>query len=203
MEVLLIDDHPIVQEILPAIVRKAFGKASVHIASNLEDGFKIARQQKAIDLVMLDLGLPGCVGEESLRRFREEHPSLKVVVVSAATDRHTILASFRLGATGYVPKTSKPSVIVAALQIVAGGGTYVPSEILSGPTGDKRRLSDREMDVMRLMLTGLSNADIANKLAIADSTVKQHMASIYASLGVHTRAQAMAAAARQGHRGTV
>lgn len=201
MEVLLIDDHPLIQEILPAIVRKAFGKAAVHVASTLEDGIKMARQQKVIDLVVLDLGLPGCVGEESLRRFRGEHPSLRVMIVSAITDRDTILASFRLSAAGYIPKTSKPSVIVAALQIVAGGGTYVPSEILSGPTGEKRQLSNREMDVMRLMLAGLSNADIANKLSIADSTVKQHIASIYASLGVHTRAQAMAAAARQGHGG--
>src|SRR5271167_2963937 len=121
VEVLIVDDHPLIQEILPAILKKAVGRAVVRVASDLESALKQAKDRGAPDLVLLDLGLPGCDGIEALTRFRGACPGAKVVVVSSNDDPSVIRAALKAGAAGYIPKTCKPNAIVAALQIIAGG----------------------------------------------------------------------------------
>jgi two-component system, NarL family, response regulator len=198
VEVLLIDVHPLMQAILRAIVQKALGGAVVHSVRDLEQGLSLARQCDALDLVLLDPGLQGCNAVEAIKRLRDTHRNLKVIIVSADTNPDTILESLRAGAAGYITRMSKPEVIASALRIVAAGETYVPSEVLLSGNDDNLVLSRRELEVLHLMVTGLSNREMASQLAIAENTVKQHVGSIYAALGAHTRAQAMASAMRRG-----
>ena len=202
MDVLVVEDHPLMQEILPAMVRKAFGQTLVHLAGNLDEAFERASHYSHLDLVLLDLGLPGCSGIESLKKFRQEYPDARIVVVSAMDDRDAILASFEAGAVGYIPKTSRPDVIIAALKVVAAGGTYVPPEVLGSTAAGTTHseLSDRQFEVLQLMLTGLSNRDIAKRLGISENTVKHHAGVIYGVLGSNSRAEAMATAVRRGYR---
>lgn len=202
MDVLVVEDHPLIQLILPAMVSKAFGQAVVHLADNLEEAFERASHSSHLDLVLLDLGLPGCNGIESLKRFREKYPEARIVIVSATDDRDAILASFKAGAVGYIPKTSKPDVIIAALKVIAAGGTYVPPEVLGSTAAGTTHseLSDRQFEVLQLMLTGLSNRNIAKRLGISQNTVKHHVGVIYEMLGSNSRAEAMAAAVCRGYK---
>jgi len=197
MQVLIVDDHPVLQEVLPALVKKALGDCIVHVTGDLSEA--LARASGEIGLVLLDLGLPGCVGIEALTRLRSQNPKLKVAIVSSADDGAIIRAALKAGAVAYIPKTSKPDVIMAALQVIQAGGTYIPREAIDGDDGalsGEAALSPRQHDVLGLMRKGLSNREIASELNIAESTVKQHLSMIYEFLGVTTRAEAIVAAAR-------
>ena len=207
MRALVIDDHPLIHEIMPAVLRKALGDVTVATEGTLEAGLARAAAAVRPDLVLLDLGLPGCAGIDALLRFRVEFPELPVVVLSADCDRDSILGALDSGANGYIPKTSKPEVMIAALKLVAAGGVYVPPEALEelaakslprSPRGDAMELTERQRDVLRLILKGYNNERIAAELAIAPNTVKQHAHAIFTVLGVSTRAEAVIAAMRHG-----
>lgn len=208
MRALVIDDHPLIHEIMPAVLRKALGEVTVATQSTLEAGLAHAAGSVPPDLVLLDLGLPGCEGIDALTRFRMEFPQLPVVVISANSDRDSILGVLDSGANGFIPKTSKPEVIIAALRLVAAGGVYVPPEAIEDlavrmplrTTRESMDLTERQRDVLRLILKGYNNERIASELAIAPNTVKQHAHAIFVQLGVSTRAEAVVAAAHLGLR---
>lgn len=200
MNVLIVDDHPILHAVLGAVARSVFPEAAVHFARTLEDACERAREFAPLDLVLLDLGLPGCLGLSALETFRGYFPSLRTIVVSAKEDRTTVLCALELGAVGYVPKTHDASLIAAALRLVAEGGIYVPPQAIESAdhadTGAP--LTGRQLDVLRLIARGLANKEIAQELQIAKDTVKQHAKAVYTALGVATRSQAARAAERRG-----
>jgi DNA-binding NarL/FixJ family response regulator len=198
-ELLIIDDHPLMLAILAAVAEKALGDVRVWIATGIEDGITAADDRKP-ELVLLDLGLPGCSGIEALTRLRERCPEVKIAIVSVSDDRETIQAAFDAGAAGYIPKSLSCDVVVSALRIIAAGSKYVPDQLLSEGPRRHGELSDRQREVLSLMLKGLSNQEIAGRLKIAESTVKQHASVIYEVLNAKTRAEAIVAAARRGYR---
>jgi DNA-binding NarL/FixJ family response regulator len=208
MRALIIDDHPLIQEIVPTVLARALGQVSVTTEATLEGGLEKAAAIEQPDLVLLDLGLPGCQGLDALSRFRKKFPQVPVVVLSATADRRLILAALEAGVRGYITKTAKPDVMIAALRLIAAGGIYVPPEALEEPAeqppAPRRRLAreldltERQRDVLRLMLKGYNNERIAAELAIAPNTVKQHAHAIFMAFGVSTRAEAVIAATRHG-----
>ncbi|HEU4352039.1 MAG TPA: response regulator transcription factor [Burkholderiales bacterium] len=207
MRALVIDDHPLIQEIVPAVLAKALGEVAVATESTLEAGIARAARDEIPELVVLDLGLPGCQGLEALARFRSKFPEIPLVVLSCTCDRDSIRAAFEAGAAGYIPKTSKPDVMIAAIRVVAAGGRYVPPEALEDAAGKMRpaprvtaafELTQRQEQVLRLILKGHNNERIAAELSIACNTVKQHVHAIFTALGVSTRAEAVIAATRRG-----
>jgi DNA-binding NarL/FixJ family response regulator len=202
--VLVVDDHPIVVEVLDAILRSVFPGASLATAPSLEEALASARTLQKLDLVLLDLGLPGCSGISALTRFREAVPAVRVAVVSALESRRVALAALAAGAAGYIPKTLQPPLIAAALRLIAAGGTYVPPECIESgttqldPETARAALTARQRDVLRLIVKGLANKEIARHLRIAQDTVKQHARAVYAVLGVAGRSQAARAAQSRG-----
>jgi two-component system nitrate/nitrite response regulator NarL len=126
MDVLLVDDHPLIHETLRAIVRSVRPDAEFHSQFDLEAGLTRARQLQTLGLVLLDLGLPGCSGTDSLARFRAEFPGARVVVVSADDDEDRVRAVLELGAAGFLPKTMLPMAMADAIRAVLAGGTYRP-----------------------------------------------------------------------------
>ena len=208
MRALIIDDHPLIQEIVPTVLARALGQVSITTEATLEGGLEKAGAIEQPDLVMLDLGLPGCQGLDALSRFRKKFPQVPVVVLSATADRRLILAALEAGVRGYITKTAKPDVMIAALRLIAAGGIYVPPEALEEPMeqalAPRRRqareldLTERQREVLQLMLKGYNNERIAAELAIAPNTVKQHAHAIFMALGVSTRAEAVIAATRHG-----
>ena len=128
MQVLIVDDDPLIHEILSAVLRKALGSVEVLVVSDLDAAFQRLAHHKEPDLALLDLGLPGQSGLDSLRRFRWKFPQVPVVVVSANEDRLAVRSALGAGAMGYIPKSTSPEVMVEALKKVAAGGKYVPPE---------------------------------------------------------------------------
>lgn len=132
MEILIVDDEPLIQEILAAVVRKAFGEVKVVEARDLDSAFQHLAHHGAPDLALLDLGLPGQRGLQSLQRFRWKFPHIPVVVVSVTEDPKSIRLALGAGARGYMPKTITADMMVEALKQVAEGGTYAPPQLDDG-----------------------------------------------------------------------
>ena len=134
MEILIVDDEPLIHEILAAVVRKAFGEVQVVEAHDLDTAFQRLAHHAPPDLALLDLGLPGQRGLESLQRFRWKFPQVPVVVVSVIEDAKSIRLALNSGARGYMPKTITADMMVEALKQVAQGGTYVPPQAEDEPS---------------------------------------------------------------------
>ena len=198
MNVLIVDDHPMMLEYLSGAVARAFDGATVRTARDLEAALEAARSRPP-HLVLLDLGLPGCGGTESLLRFRQRFPGVRVVIVSANDDRASIRGALAAGAAGYIPKTSNAKVVVSALRLVAEGGTYVPPEALVGDPRElpESELTARQREVLVRLLKGRTVGQIARELGIAEATAKHHAHAVYAAFGVSARADLIVAATRR------
>jgi len=199
MNVLIVDDHPMMLEYLSGAVARAFDGASVHVAPDLEAGLQAARE-RPVHLALLDLGLPGCGGIESLLRFRKQFPDIRVVIVSAVEDQAAIRGALAAGAAGYIPKTANPKVVVNALRLIAEGGTYIPPQALADEIGrgPDSTLTDRQREVMQQLLRGRTIGQIARDLGIAEATAKHHAHAVYAAFGVSSRADFILNASRRG-----
>lgn len=208
--VLIVDDHPFVHDVLREVVRAVLPGAAVHAERSFSAALDRARSLERLDLVLLDLGLPGYTGIDALVRFREANSNTPVAIVSTTDDGATVRAALDAGAVGYLPKTSTPKVMVAALRVIAAGGTYVPLEALADVSPDRGLvriseartvpggicLTDRQVEVLRLLAKGTNYRQIARQLGITESTVKQHAHAAYQILGVSNRTEAITAAAR-------
>ena len=126
MEVLVVDDHPLMHELMPGVLKKALGDVSVVAVSDLESAFQRLAHHKAPDLALLDLGLPGHAPIDTLRRFRWKFGHVPVVVLSSTEDAATVRAARGLGVAGYVPKSLNAEQMVDALKTIAGGGSFFP-----------------------------------------------------------------------------
>jgi len=206
MNILIVDDHPIVAEYLRVAVARAVPEATVRTANRLEDALDAMRAENA-QLVLLDLGLPGCGGIESLLRFRGEFPESRVVVITSEDAGVVIRGALAAGAVGFIPKTAGPQLMVNALRLVAEGGRYIPPEILGadeppqperGGSASPGMLTDRQREVLEQLLTGRTIAQAAQELGIAEATAKHHALAVYAAYGVSSRADLILAATRQG-----
>jgi len=211
MNVLVVDDHPIVAEYLFGAASRAMPDAVVRIAGDLESALEAMREQPA-ELVLLDLGLPGCGGIESLLKFRKAFPQARVVVISSDDERPSIRGSLAAGAAGFIPKTAGPKVLVNALRLVAEGGRYVPPEALGedseGPAtrleeraararSPESALTERQREVLERLTKGRTIGQIAKELGIAAATAKHHALAVYAAFGVSSRVDLVLAATRQ------
>lgn len=217
MKILIVDDHPLVPEALNALLVALDENCEVVTAVDLPSAFALADAEGAPDLVLLDLGLPGHIGLSALEAFREARPELPVVVISGDISRERVLSSLDLGAMGFIPKTAKKDVLLDALRLICSGGVFVPSEAY----GDAQReesayvapsnwpainshadigLTERQSQVLALLLRGMTNKLICRELGLAEGTVKIHISAILKLLGVANRTQAVLAASRIGLR---
>jgi DNA-binding NarL/FixJ family response regulator len=211
MRILLVDDHPLMADALALALSTLDRHPEMRHANSLQSALEIVAGPPESDLVMLDLGLPGCTGLQALERFRERHPALPVVVFSGTSDTASITAALDLGAMGFIPKTSPREVLVSAVRLVVSGGVYVPPEALNSAGADTQtpaaavtleqlHLSPRQTEVLALLLKGLPNKLIARRLQISENTTKIHVSAVLHALGVSSRTQALIAANRLGLR---
>jgi DNA-binding NarL/FixJ family response regulator len=127
MEVLVVDDHPLIHELMPGVLKKALGEVSVVTVGDLESAFQRLAHHRAPDLALLDLGLPGHAGIDTLRRFRYKFSDVPVVVLSSTEDAATVRAARGMGVAGYVPKSLNADQMVDAIKAIAGGGSFFPA----------------------------------------------------------------------------
>lgn len=209
MRALIVDDHPLIQEAVANVLRRIDADAVVDVAADCARGLAIAGRDPDVDLVLLDLTLPGLSGIPALRRWRVAHPDIPIVVLSATSDPATVQSAIAAGAVGFVPKSSSNEVMETALKLVIAGGRYLPPQVLRD--GDVRRaagqeddsasalgLTSRQFDVLRLVAKGAPNKVICRELGLAERTVKAHVTAVLRALGVSSRTQAAIAAMRLG-----
>ena len=203
MKVVICDDH----ELFRAGLRDALGSLPSEAGelTLLESGdapaaLALVAEHDDVALVLLDLELPGMDGMQALARLREGHPTVSVAVVSAEQGGRAIRAALDGGASGFIPKTSKKSVLLSALQIILDGGIYVPPEALerSSRRSGAPTLSDRQQEVLELLVKGLTNKEIAGVLGISAATVKVHVAAVLDALEVTNRTEAATVAQELG-----
>jgi two-component system, NarL family, response regulator LiaR len=195
----LVDDHRVVSRSLKAYLESFPDLVVVGIAVSGEELLEHLAEWKP-DVVLQDLLLPGGIhGIETTKRILARAPSTRVVALTASIDEARLMGALRAGAVGYVRKDAEPETLLAAVRAVARGKTYIDpgATTLRTPTaGDS--LTPRETDVLRHLVLGRSNRDIAAALDIGDETVKTHVANLLAKLGVENRAQATVEALRRG-----
>jgi len=221
MKILVVDDHALIRTALRGVLAELDRDVTILEAGDCRSAFDLIETHPDLDLVLLDLNLPGMHGLAALEELRTRHPALPVVVLSSANDRASVTQALDQGAMGYIPKLSTNEVLVSALRLILSGGIYIPPEILARwapqPTPDEETvtplaarggprprvpadlgLSERQAQVLRLLLQGRSNKLICRDLDLAESTVKNHVSLILKALNVTTRTQAVIAAARMG-----
>ena len=154
------------------------------------------------DLLLIDLGLDGLDGTDGLRRLRQEHPALSIVVLAETEDTTTILACLAAGVHGYVLQSGSMPQLLRALEIVAGGGVFAPAALATArravpqPVPAPSSLTERQREVLRLLSDGRPTKAIARELGVAVGTVKVHLAAIYRALGATNRVEALVNAGR-------
>ncbi|RYX92036.1 MAG: response regulator transcription factor [Comamonadaceae bacterium] len=217
LKILVADDHHLVREGLKLALRQFDQGVTIVEADTLDNAIAAYRAGDDFDLVLLDLNMPGTSGLMSLDGFERHCPDARVVVISASYDMQTVQTAVRRGVLGFIPKLSGKGTLLSALRFVLAGGIYVPPEMFLNEAGDVQAnntvdttpsantlqaigLTARQVDVLRQLLEGKSNKLICRDLNLAMGTVKGHVAAILHSLGVNTRAEAIAAADRQGWR---
>jgi DNA-binding NarL/FixJ family response regulator len=147
-----------------------------------------------LELVLLDLQLPGMGGFAALEALRRDHPSVPVVVLSASESPADVRAALERGASGFIPKSTRGSVLLSALRLVLAGGIYVPPLMMDAVAAvapvRTTSLTGRQVEVLRLLARGLTNREIADVLHIAEGTVKTHVMHVYETLDVTNRTEA-------------
>jgi DNA-binding NarL/FixJ family response regulator len=209
IRVVIVDDHQMVRAGLRAMLRDTKVEI-IGEAANLEGALDELRDKKP-DAVLLDVRLQGQSGLEACRVMTERYPDVAVVFLTVYEDEQYVVEALRAGAKGYVLKHSSPDDIIRVLERVREGQTIV-DPTLGGPIalrlaqvrpgqiwpGSEIGLTQRESEVLRLIVDGYNNRQIAEELVISEDTVKTHVRAIFRKLGVTDRAQAVSAALRMG-----
>ncbi|MDI7276028.1 MAG: response regulator transcription factor [Anaerolineae bacterium] len=209
IRVVLADDHAVVRKGIREFLEKAGDIQVVAEAADGEEALALVAEHLP-DVLVLDIQMPRLSGLEVTRRVAAEHPSVRILALTAYDDDPYVFALLKTGATGYILKTADSDELVRAVRAVAAGRSALAPEVaqkvvqqLAGGArtlGDEvvQELSERELQVLRLAGKGLTNRAIGLQLAISDRTVQGHLANIYSKLHVSTRTEAVLKAVRLG-----
>ncbi|CAG7648988.1 response regulator [Paenibacillus allorhizosphaerae] len=207
INVLLVDDHEMVRIGLAAVLSTEEDIEVVGEASSGQEGIRLALEYRP-DVVLMDLVMEGMDGIETTRRLLQEHPDCKVIVLTSFIDDEKIYPVIEAGAFSYLLKTSRAGEIAQAIRAAMKGQSVLESQVASKLMNRFRQpkqaaqpheeLTEREMEVLRLIAAGKSNQDVADELFIGVKTVKFHVTNILAKLGVEDRTQAAIYAFKNG-----
>jgi DNA-binding NarL/FixJ family response regulator len=198
---IIVDDHPLFRGALSQALQASFENAQVQEAGSLDELTDRLSAGGEIDLVLLDLTMPGVHGVSGLLYLRAQHPEVPVAIVSASDDAGTIRHCLDCGASGFIPKSQPVERIREAIRSIMDGEIWLPADIdLSQSVGEARQLVSRlstltpqQVRVLMMLGEGLLNKQIAFKLNVSEATVKAHVSAILQKLGVDSRTQAVIA----------
>jgi DNA-binding NarL/FixJ family response regulator len=215
VKILVVDDHPLIRSAMRDVLKEVKGDAIVLEAPSCSQAMQVIAAHPDLELILLDLNLPDRDGFSVLAELGERYPAIPVVVLSAQQDRDSVNRALDLGALGFIPKSGQPEVMVKALELVIAGGIYIPPEIRARgqplarpekqPAANRPSVSpadlgltDRQVDVLSLMMQGKSNKAICRILNLAEPTVKNHVTAILKALKVSNRTEAVIAVGELG-----
>ena len=211
MKFLIVDDHALIREALHAVLKQLKREAVIFEASNGCQAVHIVEEHPDISLILLDINLPDRDGFSVLRELRDRYATIAVIIISSSNDQDAVKRAFKLGALGFITKTTAREVMLNAIELVFSGGIYIPSEILEETTSPQLTnklatrdspkdlgLTDRQIEVLGLLMKGKSNKVIARTLKMAVPTVKNHITVVLKALGVTSRTEAVIKVGRMG-----
>ena len=198
--ILVADDHALIRAGLCGFIAGLFEQHRVETAASLDEAVATLGSQP-VDLLLIDLDMPGMHGVASLDMLRERFPQLRIAVLSGTDDRDTIMRAVGAGVNGYIPKAVKPEELAFAIESILANRIYLPPSITTqvhpaagpapaSPTAAAAGLTARQDEVLVLLARGLSNKEIARDLRMAEGTVKIHIAGIFRRLNVQNRTEA-------------
>jgi DNA-binding NarL/FixJ family response regulator len=199
---IIVDDHPLFRGALRQAMGDSFADAEVLEAGSLDELTLLLASVGEIDLVLLDLTMPGVHGLSGLLYLRAQHPEVPVVIVSASDDASTIRRCIDCGASGFIPKSQPVEAMRDAIRRIMGGEVWLPTDVdlSSVPAGEAAELVSRmstltpqQVRVLMMLGEGLLNKQIAFKLGVSEATIKAHVSAILQKLGVDSRTQAVIA----------
>ena len=203
--ILIVDDHPLFREALKQAISGGIDHAEIAQAGSLDAARGQLDQHDGFDLVLLDLRMPGVQGLSGLIFLRAQYPNVPIVIVTAAEDHGLVQRALSLGASGFIPKSSRTATIVQAINDVLNGGISVPEGFGQSGAQDReaidiaRRiatLTAQQIRVLMMLKEGLLNKQIAYELNVSEATIKAHVSAILQKLNVSSRTQAVIAAGR-------
>lgn len=209
IKIMIVDDHPMMREALQTALIDEPGLQVIGEANNGIEALQLVGKLEP-DVILMDLLMPGMDGLEAIEKLQENHPQIKIMVVSSLEDEEKILAAVQAGALGYFPKTAPRSYLLEAINKVADGVPYLPAGIavklfrgiremktaLPGRSAIDEPLTSRQEEVLALIGEGRSDTEIGEILHLTEATVRSHVHRIIQRLGVENRAQAVAYAHR-------
>src|SRR5262249_58342945 len=212
IKILMADAHFLIRDALRSVLKELSNHVIVLEAADGRQTRQLVSEHADISLILLELNLPDQDGFSVLSELRERHPGTPVVVFSALQDRESVTRALGMGAAGFISKSGRREIMLSALQLVLAGGTYIPPEILSpeGPSlpkltsaaskmwQDTLDLTERQVEVLQLLMQGKSNRAICRALNLAEPTVKNHVTAILKALGVTNRTEAVIAVRHLG-----
>jgi len=208
--ILIADDHPLLREALCQVFSSQKDMEIVGEAGNGEEAIDLASQLKP-DILVMDIMMPKFDGLEASRQIKKITPNTAILILTAYDDDNYVLGLLEAGATGYLMKSAKGQDLVEAVRAIRAGESVLHPKIIEKllkqamvkpvETAEhkiKELLSDREMEMLKLLATGMSNKEIAEKLCLSLRTVKAHMSNIFAKMNVASRSEALVEALRKG-----
>lgn len=212
MNVLLVDDHALIRDAVRGVFVEIAPTTHLSEASTAEEALRNLSAARNFDVVVLDLGLPDRDGIEILKEIRTNYPAVGVAVLSGTADAVIMGQVLDLGAVGFIPKSSPRPVMLNAFRLILSGGVYIPPEAWAGSRGQMPTtravgpkpgdlgITERQLQVLALLMKGQSNKAIARSLSIAEVTVKHHVATLMRVLKAQNRTEAALAVAKLGWR---
>ena len=212
LKLLVVEDHALVREGLVGLLAQLEKDVAITGQPDFESALALLDNDEDFDLILLDLAMPGIDGFAGLDILRKGFPAIPVAVVSAFDDVPTVTRVLNLGASGFIPKAFSGEELLAAVREVLDGNIFQPGQSAGArldsvpPTPPSQLsvqpaeigLTDRQSQVLALMVRGLSNRDIAEQLELSEGTVKIHATAIFKTLGVNSRTQALVTVTRYG-----
>lgn len=195
---LICDDHALVREALAGTVARRWPDARILQATDYREAWDLAVTQP--ELCLIDLDMPGAMPLAGISALQVAAPAMPIIVVTGTQDDAVMLALIDRGVAGFAPKTLTGAMVVAVIDLVLAGARYLPARLaelrvasaMSPPRASRaiKTLSERQIEVIRLMAQGRSNKDIARELCVAPATIKAHVAQIIAIVGAANRTEA-------------
>jgi len=217
MKVLIADDHSVVRTGLKYVLESLAEQVDILEASDYFIAQSIVQQHDDLDLIILDLAMPGLEQLDAITALRRILPATPIVIFSAAEDPDTITETIKKGAQGFISKSSPRETVLAALNAVLAGEVYLPDIVKNtiqdndinanwnyrdpvnrNLANDKPQLTNRQREVLLLIVQGESNTEIAESLHLTLATIKTHIANLFQILGVNNRSQAAYKATKMG-----
>lgn len=207
IKIIIADDHPLFRSALCQAIRQGLGEVVLLECDSIKKLEETLSANQDIDLVLLDLHMPGANGFSGLVRVRREHPEIPVVVVSASEEPNIIHRAIDYGASGFIPKSADLPTIGKAIESVLQGNIWLPEKVSDAQLNDGERnheekafaeriktLTPQQLRVFMMLTKGLLNKQIASEVNVSEATVRTHMTAIFRKLGVRNRTQAVLAA---------